>query len=56
VRGVVADEVERLLPAALGDDLDGLVGLERELRALAPLAGADAAAGTAPAPDSVEDA
>ena len=29
VGGVVADEVERVLPAAIGDDLQGLVGLQR---------------------------
>ena len=37
VRGVVADEVQRVLPAAIGDDLQRLVGLQR-LREVAHLA------------------
>ena len=37
VGGVVADEVERVLPAAIGDDLQRLVGLQR-LREVAQLA------------------
>ena len=30
MRGVVADEIERVLAAAIGDDLERLVGLERQ--------------------------